>query len=147
MTLKKINKADIVFENCDFVSIPVKEDSELLHFHMSGISESVSSCNLDKDLHAYKTANEVLLEFSKKALYLPSFWEIKYGCGNILKNQLSFRDICSVYIYCEENKEYEYYVSYIEENESELGSPNLNQINHWLNDGGCRVEIKKIIKE
>lgn len=145
MTLEKINKIDIIFENCDFVSIPVKDNPDLLHFYMRGVKKNVGSANLNKYFHVYETAEEVYLEFSKESLEFPSFWEIKDGAGNILKNQLNFRDITSIHVYCED-KDYKYYVPYIEENESEIGSPNLNQINNWEENGTCRIEIKTTMR-
>jgi hypothetical protein len=153
--MEKIRSVEIVFKNCDICRLPVESNSDLIEFKITGITKSVSSCNLNKEIIILNVADEVKIEFSKEALEFPTFWEKEYaGNGNLLKNQLKFRDICAIKIYYgdveiktinrgNDPKNKEYYILYEAENESELGSPNINQINTFLDNGNCIVEIKR----
>jgi len=147
MSFEKIDKVDISFENCDAVTIPIKEDSDLLSFYCTGVQESIYNGNLNKEYFSHKYAEEMRLEFSDKALKLLSYWSIKWDDHKLtLGDYLKLRDIASIHIYYE-GGDTQIYSLYEEENENELGSPNKNQINNFQEGGSCIVEIKKKLDE
>jgi len=141
--MEKINYIDIGFENCDSCTIPIKENPDLLNFWICKVNESAMSVNLNEEFYTMKVAEEIRLNFSKDALEIKSSWDKLNSFGNTLKEHLNFRDITSVRICYGKNKSVEYHVLYQEENEAELGSPNIYQTNEFLSDGGCNVTIKK----
>jgi hypothetical protein len=141
--MDKIDHTDIVFENCDFCTIP-SDKGRMLEFNLIGVTDSAMSVNLNEEFYSLKVAREVYLEFSKDALKILSHWsELDDFIKNNLENHINFRDITSIYIYYGDNKSTQFHVPYQEENETELGSPNIYQVNEFLPNGNCRVEIKK----
>ena len=137
--MNKIDHIDIVFENCDFCTIPA--NNKFFQFYLDRITKTIMSCNTNES-YSMEVADDVELKFSKECLSINSYWENLEKCGNTLETYLKFKGLVSIHIYYSDTS-IEYYVPYKEEDEAEIGSANIYQVNEFMDDGSCKVTIKK----
>lgn len=141
MTFEDVDYLEIIFENCDFCKIPIKEEIGKVEWSFSEVvraewsSGKVSICqNISK---------EVRLLFSKEILQIQTDFERELNSQESLIDQLKFRNISLIRIVYVDGSQRDFYVDYIDEKESDLGSPNINQTNEFLEDGSCIVRISR----
>ena len=133
----ELESIDLVFENCEWIRIPI----EFIDCYLDDIYESAYTGNSNV-FFSDKTAKKVIISISNKFFEISKDAEGMMFSKNNLKDRLVFRDITHVEFHGKNGEKLYIAVIYKEEYPDEISSPNCYQKNEWLEDR-LLIDIRK----
>lgn len=110
MKLNRVAKVELVFENCEEISVPI---SDIERLYVYGLTESLGFFGVSHDVHRYKSAQYFRIIFENKPEY---------------KRVFKHKDIAQVHLYDADGNEEWFFVAWgAGDHENELQATKLDK--------------------
>lgn len=121
----EVKKIHIVFENCEYVEIPV---NVVAGFSITGIKTKIERIGLNC-IAEMEIAKHVFMEIFPEANKLGRLYPDAKR-SNIIERITTYNDITSITLIYDDGHERTVYVDYDDDGEDYLGAPNKNQMTY-----------------
>lgn len=139
MRNKKLKQIDIVLENCEVITIPVERIS---NFYFKNITTNYWFDETDSEIDADYATDEFYIILPDEAnIFLKADYQNIFSDYKIFDRLTEYQDITHIDLIFTDGTSQYIAVPYEEENPAILGSPNLCQKSHILDNGDLEIFI------